>query len=71
MLYGNGGAGGQGSSDLRGIGVVANFAHALVSIVAAELAPMTATGIAATPARGGYTTVFEGWQYPGVRRLAA
>ncbi|WP_305021866.1 hypothetical protein [Mycobacterium tuberculosis] len=55
----------------RGIGVVANFAHALVSIVAAELAPMTATGIAATPARGGYTTVFEGWQYPGVRRLAA
>ncbi|TXA11845.1 hypothetical protein DKM18_07200 [Mycobacterium tuberculosis variant bovis] len=42
-----------------------------MSIVAAELAPMTATGIAATPARGGYTTVFEGWQYPGVRRLAA
>jgi hypothetical protein len=60
--------------DLRraGIGVVvANIVYTLVAIVAAELVPMTATGVAATLASGAYTAVFAGLQYLGVRRLAA
>ncbi|QNI08270.1 hypothetical protein GAN17_19860 [Mycobacterium kubicae] len=55
-----------------GIGVVvANIVYTLAAIVAAEVVPMTATGVAATLATGVYTAVFAGLQYLGVRRLAA
>ncbi|SOJ56709.1 hypothetical protein MSIMFB_04184 [Mycobacterium simulans] len=55
-----------------GIGVVAaNIVYTLGAIVAAELVPMTATGVAATLASGVYTAAFAGLQYLGVRRLAA
>jgi len=55
-----------------GIGVVvANIVYTLAAIVAAELVPMTATGVAATLASGVYTAFFAGLQYLGVRRLAA
>lgn len=60
--------------DLRraGIGVVvANLVYTVAAIVAAELVPMTAIGVAATLASGVYTAVFAGLQYLGVRRLAA
>jgi len=55
-----------------GIGVIAaNIAYTLAAVVAAELVPMTATGVAATLATGVYTAAFAGLQYLGVRRLAA
>ncbi|OBJ47661.1 hypothetical protein [Mycobacterium sp. 1423905.2] len=55
-----------------GIGVVvANIVYTVAAVVAAELVPMTATGIAATLASGVYTAVFAGLQYLGVRRLEA
>jgi hypothetical protein len=55
-----------------GIGVVvANIVYTLAAIVAAELVPMTATGVAATLASGVYTAVFAGLQYLGMRRLPA
>jgi hypothetical protein len=60
--------------DLRraGIGVVvANIACTLAAIVAAEVVPMTAIGVAATLASGVYTAGFAALQYLGVRRLAA
>ena len=42
-----------------GIGVVvANIVYTLAAIVAAEVVPMTATGVAATLASGVYTAVF-------------
>ena len=55
-----------------GIGVIAaNIVYTLAAVVAAELVPMTATGVAATLATGVYTAAFAGLQYLGVRRLAA
>ncbi|MGO9350847.1 MAG: hypothetical protein ACLP3C_08485 [Mycobacterium sp.] len=55
-----------------GIGVVAaNISYTVAAIVAAELVPMTSTGIAATLASGVYTAFFAWLQYLGVRRLAA
>ncbi|MGV7329277.1 hypothetical protein PJH48_15340 [Mycobacterium kansasii] len=55
-----------------GIGViVSNVVYTLAAVVAAELVPMTAVGVAATLASGGYTALFAGLQYLGVRRLAA
>ncbi|BDB44590.1 MULTISPECIES: hypothetical protein [Mycobacterium] len=60
--------------DLRraGIGVVvANLAYTVAAIVAAELVPMTAVGVAATLASGVYTAAFAGLQYLGVRRVTA
>jgi hypothetical protein len=55
-----------------GIGVVvANVVYTLAAIVAAELVPMTATGVAATLASGAYTAFFAWLQYLGVRRLRA
>jgi hypothetical protein len=62
------------SPDLRrsGIGVVvANIVYTLAAIVAAELVPMTTTGVAATLASGVYTAAFAGLQYLGIRRLRA
>jgi hypothetical protein len=59
--------------DLRraGIGVVAaNIIYTVAAIVAAELVPMTVTGVAATLASGVYTAFFAWLQYLGVRRLA-
>ncbi|MGA9674925.1 MAG: hypothetical protein WBR28_06680 [Mycobacterium sp.] len=54
-----------------GIGVVvANIVYTVAAIVAAELVPMTATGVAATLASGVYTAFFAWLQYLGVRRLA-
>ncbi|MCV7196230.1 hypothetical protein [Mycobacterium angelicum] len=54
-----------------GIGVVvANIVYTFAAIIAAEVVPMTGTGVAATLASGGYTAVFAGLQYLGVRRLA-
>ena len=54
-----------------GIGVIAaNIAYTLAAVAAAELVPMTATGVAATLATGVYTAAFAGLQYLGVRRLA-
>jgi hypothetical protein len=53
-----------------GIGVVvANIVYTLAAVVAAELVPMTAIGVAATLASGVYTAFFAGLQYLGVRRL--
>lgn len=53
-----------------GIGVVVgNIAYTLAAVVAAETVAMTATGITATLASGGYTAFFAGLQYLGVRRL--
>jgi hypothetical protein len=53
-----------------GIGVVAaNIVYTAAAIVAAELVPMTVTGIAATLASGVYTAFFAWLQYLGVRRL--
>jgi hypothetical protein len=60
--------------DLRraGIGVIAaNIIYTVAAVAAAELVPMTATGVAATLASGVYTTFFAWLQYLGVRRLAA
>ncbi|QLL06452.1 hypothetical protein [Mycobacterium vicinigordonae] len=55
-----------------GIGVVAaNLAYTVAAIIAAELVPMTAVGVAVTLATGVYTAAFAGLQYLGVRRLAA
>ncbi|EUA11106.1 putative membrane protein [Mycobacterium kansasii 732] len=55
-----------------GIGVVVgNIVYTLAAVVAAELVPMTVVGVAATLASGGYTALFAGLQYLGVRRLAA
>jgi hypothetical protein len=55
-----------------GIGVVAaNIIYTVAAIVAAELVPMTAAGIAATLASGVYTAFFAWLQYLGVRRLPA
>ena len=55
-----------------GIGVIAaNIVYTLAAVVAAEIVPMTATGVAATLATGVYTAAFAGLQYLGVRRLAA
>ncbi|MCV6974822.1 hypothetical protein H7J11_10045 [Mycobacterium bourgelatii] len=55
-----------------GIGVVVgNLVYTVAAIVAAELVPMTSTGVAATLATGVYTALFAGLQYLGVRRLAA
>ena len=45
--------------------------YTVAAIVAAELVPMTAIGIAATLASGVYTAFFAWLQYLGVRRLAA
>ena len=54
-----------------GIGVVvANIVYTVAAIVAAELVPMTATGVVATLASGVYTAFFAWLQYLGVRRLA-
>ncbi|OBH21562.1 MULTISPECIES: hypothetical protein [unclassified Mycobacterium] len=53
-----------------GIGVVvANVAFTLAAIVAAEVLPLSATGIAAALAGGVYTAAFAGLQYLGLRRL--
>ncbi len=60
--------------DLRraGIGVVAaNVVYTVAAIVAAELVPMTAIGVALTLASGVYTAFFAGLQYLGVRRFEA
>ncbi|MGO9509901.1 MAG: hypothetical protein ACLPXZ_22105 [Mycobacterium sp.] len=60
--------------DLRraGIGVIAaNVIYTVAAVAAAELVPMTATGLAATLASGVYTAFFAWLQYLGVRRLAA
>ena len=55
-----------------GIGVVAaNIVYTLATILAAEVVPMTAIGVAATLATGVYTAAFAALQYLGVRRLAA
>jgi hypothetical protein len=55
-----------------GIGVVvANIVYTVAAIVAAELVPMTAIGVALTLASGVYTVFFAGLQYLGVRRLEA
>jgi hypothetical protein len=55
-----------------GVGVVvANIVYTLAAIVAAELVPMTAFGVAATLASGVYTAMFAWLQYLGVRRLEA
>lgn len=55
-----------------GIGVVtANLVYTVAAIIAAELVPMTAIGVAATLASGVYTLAFAGLQYLGVRRLTA
>ncbi len=55
-----------------GIGVVvANVIYTVAAIVAAELVPMTAIGVAATLASGVYAAFFAGLQYLGVRRLEA
>ena len=55
-----------------GIGVIAaNIVYTLAAVVAAEIVPMTATGVAATLATGVYTAAFAGLQYLGVRRLTA
>lgn len=51
--------------------VVGNLVYTVAAIVAAELVPMTSTGVAATLATGVYTALFAGLQYLGVRRLAA
>jgi hypothetical protein len=51
--------------------VMANIVFTLAAIVAADVVPMTATGVAATLASGVYTAAFAGLQYLGVRRLAA
>ncbi len=54
-----------------GIGVVAaNIIYTVAAVAAAELVPMTVTGIAATLAGGVYTAFFAWLQYVGVRRLA-
>ncbi|OBJ00912.1 hypothetical protein [Mycobacterium sp. 1465703.0] len=58
--------------DLRRAGisvVVANVVSALASVVAAEVLPLTATGVALTLASGAYTAAFAGLQYLGLRRL--
>ena len=53
-----------------GIGVVAaNIVYTVAAIVAAEVVPMTVTGVAATLASGVYTAFFAWLQYLGVRRL--
>jgi hypothetical protein len=62
--------------DLRraGIGVIiANtvFTVAAIVVVAADLLPLTATGIGATLASGVYTALIGYLQYLGVRRLPA
>jgi hypothetical protein len=60
--------------DLRraGVGVIgANIIYTLAALVAAELVPMTSTGVAATLASGVYTASFAWLQYLGVRRLPA
>lgn len=60
--------------DLRRAGiavVVGNIVYTMAAVLAAELVPMTATGVAATLASGVYTAGFAGLQYLGVRRLAA
>jgi hypothetical protein len=49
---------------------VANIVYTLAAVVAAELVPMTAAGVAATLAGGVYTAGFAALQYLGVRRLA-
>ncbi|OSC38390.1 hypothetical protein [Mycobacterium decipiens] len=55
-----------------GIAVIAgNIVYTVAAIVAAELVPMTAAGVAATLASGVFTAAFAGLQYLGVRRLAA
>jgi hypothetical protein len=55
-----------------GIGVVAaNVIYTVAAIVAAELVPMTAIGVALTLASGVYTAFFAVLQYLGVRRLEA
>jgi hypothetical protein len=61
--------------DLRGAGigvVIANivFTVAAVVIVAADVLPLNATGVAATLASGVYTALIGYLQYLGVRRLA-
>ncbi|CAM4474548.1 hypothetical protein MB901379_03834 [Mycobacterium basiliense] len=58
--------------NLRGVGlgvVAGNIVYTLAAVVAAELVPMTAIGVAATLASGLYTGAFAGLQYLGVRRL--
>jgi hypothetical protein len=58
--------------DLRraGIGVVAaNMAFTVGAVVAAEVVPMTASGVAASLVSAVYTAFFAGLQYLGVRRL--
>jgi hypothetical protein len=60
--------------DLRrvGIGVIAaNIVYTVAAVAAAELVPMTSTGVAATLASGVSTAFFAWLQYLGVRRLAA
>ncbi|BBZ12523.1 hypothetical protein [Mycobacterium branderi] len=62
--------------DLRraGIGVViANVVCTVgaVAVVAADVLPLTATGVVATLATGVYTALFGYLQYLGVRRLPA
>lgn len=62
--------------DLRraGIGVViANVVCTVgaVAVVAADVLPLTATGVVATLAAGVYTALFGYLQYLGVRRLPA
>jgi hypothetical protein len=62
--------------DLRRGGVavvIANivFTVAAVVVVAADMLPLTATGIAATLASGVYTALIGYLQYLGVRRLPA
>ena len=53
-----------------GIGVViANVLCTVAALVAAEVVPLTAMGVAATLGTGAYTAVFAGLQYLGVRRL--
>src|SRR5262249_33437805 len=55
-----------------GIGVIiANIAFTLATIVAVDVVPLTALGVAATLASGVYTAFFAGLQYLGVRRLPA
>ncbi len=61
------------SPDLRSVGlgvVVANIVLTLGAVVAVELVPMSASGVAATLATGLFTAAFAWLQYLGVRRLA-
>jgi len=54
-----------------GMGVVAaNIVCTVAAVLAADVVPMTTTGVVAMLATGAYTAAFAVLQYLGVRRLA-